>query len=98
VRLENKHEKLQEVILNIPSFLSELSPKGRRKLGYPSKSLKSNVKLPLIGKTIYLDVKESKHLKQLREDLKKLGAVSNIKKSLADFPKYVGPTDMSDKF
>ncbi|XP_060597448.1 uncharacterized protein LOC132751301 isoform X2 [Ruditapes philippinarum] len=52
----------------------KLSPKGRRKLGYPSKTLKSNVKLPLIGKTIYLDVKESKHLKQLREDLKKLGA------------------------
>ncbi|KAL4222573.1 Cdc7p-Dbf4p kinase complex regulatory subunit [Mactra antiquata] len=51
-----------------------ISPKGKRKLDYPQKKSRSNVKLPLIGKTIYLDVKENKHVKQLQHDLKRLGA------------------------
>ncbi|XP_053373583.1 uncharacterized protein LOC123531062 [Mercenaria mercenaria] len=52
----------------------KISPRGKRKLDYPTKLSKPSVKLPLRGKTIYLDVKEAKQLKRLQEDLKKLGA------------------------
>ena len=63
------------LIVDYYFFMIEISPKGKKKLEYKSKS-KSSVKLPLIGKTIYLDVKDAKYQKQLQSDLKTLGAVS----------------------
>lgn len=50
-----------------------MSPKGKKKLNYKSKS---KAKLPLIGKLIYLDVKDPKQQKKLQTELKALGAVS----------------------
>ncbi|KAL3832324.1 hypothetical protein ACJMK2_023977 [Sinanodonta woodiana] len=49
-------------------------PKGKRKLEFCTKSKLSTVKLPLTGKTIYLDIKDNKTRRHLEEDLKKLGA------------------------
>ncbi|KAH3716168.1 uncharacterized protein LOC127855145 [Dreissena polymorpha] len=49
----------------------KVSPKGKRRLEYKSKS---KLKLPLIGRTVYLDVKDAKTLKRLQTDLKTLGA------------------------
>lgn len=64
-------------LLFLPTFylISEISPKGKKKLDYKGKT-KSSHKLPLIGKTIYLDIKDAKQLKQLQTNLKSLGAVS----------------------
>ncbi|CAG2190622.1 unnamed protein product [Mytilus edulis] len=47
------------------------SPKGKRKLDFIEKK---RTKTPLTGKTIFLDIKETKVKKRLEEDIIKLGA------------------------
>ncbi|XP_063422322.1 uncharacterized protein LOC134706900 [Mytilus trossulus] len=47
------------------------SPKGKRKLDFIEKK---KTKTPLTGKTIFLDIKETKVKKRLEEDIIKLGA------------------------
>ena len=61
--------------LNLALLFAEISPKGKRKLDFPKKN-KSSIKLPLTGKTLYLDVKDAKCTRRLQADLKKLGGVS----------------------
>ena len=68
--------KLGVIEFIYPTFLfAEISPKGKRKLDFPKKN-KSSVKLPLTGKTLYLDVKDIKCTRRLETALKKLGGVS----------------------
>lgn len=61
--------------MNISIYSTEPSPrqKGKRKLDYHEK--KDHYKLPLSGKTLYLDVKDVRQTRQLEADLKTLGAV-----------------------
>ena len=47
------------------------SPKGRRKLTF----IEKRDKLPLTGKSIFVDVKETGQCRLIREDFKRLGAV-----------------------
>ncbi|KAK3603141.1 hypothetical protein CHS0354_042966 [Potamilus streckersoni] len=48
--------------------------KGKRKLEFCTNSKLSSVKLPLTGKSLYLDVKDSRTRRNLEENLKKFGA------------------------
>ena len=48
-----------------------MSPKGKRKLDFPSKG-------PLTGKSFYLDLKGDRHSAQLKKAIVELGGVSLI--------------------
>lgn len=53
------------------SIAGGTSPKGRRKLNFVEKK----EKLPLNGKSIFVDVKEKSQCRSIKEDIKRLGAV-----------------------